>query len=100
MAGVAVEDALELWACSLREVKRRIRPLFTQLKPDIGPFRDEEITLGGDLAVQRHSFTLTTTPRAGGPSSTTNGSGLHVWRRTPDGRWQIVKDIWTTPPAS
>jgi SRSO17 transposase len=30
VAGVAVEDALELWACSLREVKRRIRPLFTQ----------------------------------------------------------------------
>ena len=30
MAGIAVEDALELWACSLREVKRRIRPLFTQ----------------------------------------------------------------------
>src|SRR3954454_18146687 len=30
MAGVAIEDALELWACSLREVKRRIRPLFTQ----------------------------------------------------------------------
>jgi SRSO17 transposase len=30
VAGIAVEDALELWACSLREVKRRIRPLFTQ----------------------------------------------------------------------
>ena len=30
MAGVAVEDVLELWACSLREVKRRIRPLFSQ----------------------------------------------------------------------
>ena len=30
MAGVAVEDALDLWACSLREVKRRIRPLFSQ----------------------------------------------------------------------
>jgi SRSO17 transposase len=30
VAGVAVEDALELWAASLREVKRRIRPLFTQ----------------------------------------------------------------------
>jgi SRSO17 transposase len=30
VAGVAVEDALELWAGSLREVKRRIRPLFTQ----------------------------------------------------------------------
>src|SRR4051794_229965 len=32
MAGVAVEDALELWASSLREVKRRIRPLFTQAR--------------------------------------------------------------------
>ena len=30
MAGVAIEDALELWAVSLREVKGRIRPLFTQ----------------------------------------------------------------------
>ncbi len=30
MAGVAVEDALELWASALREVKRRIRPLFSQ----------------------------------------------------------------------
>ena len=30
MAGVAVEDTLELWASSLREVKRRLRPLFTQ----------------------------------------------------------------------
>jgi hypothetical protein len=30
MAGVAVEVALELWASSLREVKRRLRPLLTQ----------------------------------------------------------------------
>src|SRR3954466_9385005 len=30
VAGVAIEDALELWAVSLREVKRRMRPLFTQ----------------------------------------------------------------------
>src|SRR6187397_1143630 len=30
MVGIGVEVALELWACSLREVKRRIRPLFSQ----------------------------------------------------------------------
>src|ERR687883_447164 len=29
-AGVAAEDALELWAASLRDVKRRIRPRFTR----------------------------------------------------------------------
>src|SRR3954469_17691217 len=30
MVGMAIEDALELWASSLREVKERLRPLFTQ----------------------------------------------------------------------
>ena len=30
MSGVSIEETLELWAASLREVKARIRPLFTQ----------------------------------------------------------------------
>jgi hypothetical protein len=28
--GASIEDTLALWASSLREAKRRIRPLFTQ----------------------------------------------------------------------
>ena len=76
------------------------RPLFTQVMPEIGPFTNEEITLRGDIAIQRHSYRLSTTPRAGGPVTTVTGSGLHIWKRAPDGRWQIVKDIWTSPPTS
>ena len=30
MAGASIEATLELWALSLRDVKARIRPLFTQ----------------------------------------------------------------------
>src|ERR687885_2727199 len=30
MSGASLEQTLELWAASLREVKRRMRPLFTQ----------------------------------------------------------------------
>jgi SRSO17 transposase len=30
MAGASIETRLELWASSLRDVKARIRPLFTQ----------------------------------------------------------------------
>ena len=82
------------------EARASFRPLFTLVKPDIGPFTNEEITLSGDIAIQRHSYRLSTTPNAGGPVTTVNGSGLHVWRRTPGGRWQIVKDIWTLPPTS
>lgn len=82
------------------EAHASFRPLFTQVKAEISPFTNEEITVSGDIAVQRHSFTLSTTPRSGGPTSTSMGSGLHIWKRAPDGRWQIVKDIWTNPPAS
>lgn len=30
MSGATIEATLELWASSLRDVKERIRPLFTQ----------------------------------------------------------------------
>jgi SRSO17 transposase len=32
MSGASIETTLELWASSLREVKRRTRPLFTQAR--------------------------------------------------------------------
>jgi SRSO17 transposase len=32
MAGASIETTLELWASSLRDVKARIRPLFTQAR--------------------------------------------------------------------
>lgn len=82
-----------------REAREFFRPLFTQVKPDFGPFTNEEITVSGDIAIQRHSYQLSTTPKSGGPVTTVIGSGLHVWRRTSDGRWQIIKDIWTNPRA-
>lgn len=82
------------------EARESFRPLFTQVKPEFAPFSNEEITVSGDIGIQRHSFQLTTTPRSGGPATTMTGSGLHIWKRMPDGRWQIVKDIWTSPAAS
>ena len=83
-----------------QDARESFRPLFTDVRPDIGPFTNEEITLRGDIAIQRHSYRLSTTPKAGGPTRTVNGNGLHVWQRTAYGRWQIVKDIWTLPPTS
>ena len=79
------------------EAREYFRPLFTQVTPDFAPFTNEELTFMGDVAIQRHSYQLSTTPKSGGAVKTITGSGLHVWKRTPDGRWQIVKDIWTNP---
>jgi ketosteroid isomerase-like protein len=96
---------LEVFAPGARPVRgadarASFRPLFTQARAEIGPFTEQEITIRGDVAIQRHSYRLTTTPVPGGQATTVAGSGLHVWKRAPDGRWQIVKDIWTVPPTS
>ena len=79
------------------QAREYFRPLFTQVTPNFAPFTNEELTLMGDVAIQRHSYQLSTTPKSGGAAKTITGSGLHIWKRTPDGRWQIVKDIWTNP---
>jgi hypothetical protein len=39
MSGASIETTLELWASSLRDVKRRMRPLFTQAR--VGPLGGE-----------------------------------------------------------
>src|SRR5687768_10998679 len=41
-----------------QEARESFRPLFTQVKPEISPFTNEEITLRGDIAIQRHSYRL------------------------------------------
>src|SRR3954447_23583074 len=68
MAGVAIEDALELWAVSLREVKRRIRPLFSQERVAVsaGQFLD------GLLGPER---------RKTGWMRAEGGGGPGAWRR-------------------
>ncbi len=49
IGGASVEDTLELWASSLRDVKVRIRPLFTQdrVAASAGDFLDT--LLGNEL---------------------------------------------------
>src|SRR5258705_10305207 len=55
MVGASIETTLELWASSLRDVKARIRPLFTQERVAAwaGLFLD------GVLARSHHAATMT-----------------------------------------
>ncbi len=61
-----------------------------------------DATVAGDWAIQRYSYVLTLTPKAGGQPTEEHGKGVHVYRRQPDGRWLITQDIWNSdapPPA-
>lgn len=61
-----------------------------------------EVMFAGDWAFQRVSFELTLTPEGGGEPVEDRGTGVHIYRRQPDGSWKIHWDIWNSdrpPPA-
>jgi SRSO17 transposase len=63
MAGASIETTLELWASSLREVKRRMRPLFKQDRV----VRSAEHFLDGLLGEERRKTGWMRAEAAGDP---------------------------------
>src|SRR3954454_24411559 len=88
MAGVAIEDALELWAVSLREVKRRIRPLFTQerVAASAGLFLD------GRLGPERRKAGWVRAEAAGAPGPWRQQAILGRGRWEADALRDLVRD--------
>jgi uncharacterized protein (TIGR02246 family) len=52
----------------------------------------EETVVSGDLAYQRGTFIVNTTPKAGGEPTRMTGNFLRIYRRQPDGAWFMVRD--------
>jgi ketosteroid isomerase-like protein len=61
-----------------------------------------ETVIDGDLAYQRGTFAVVATPKSGGPSRTTHGNFLRIYRREPDGSWWMTRDMFNVdpPPAA
>jgi uncharacterized protein (TIGR02246 family) len=64
--------------------------------------KTEDVTIGGDLAVETGTYEETAVPK-GGKEFKDKGKYLVVWKRQADGSWKIVKDIFNSdnpPPKS
>jgi SRSO17 transposase len=88
MAGVAVEDALELWAASLRDVKERIRPLFTQARVAVSA----GLFLDGLLGSERRKTGWMRAEAAGDPGPWRQQAVLGRGRWEADGLRDLVRD--------
>ena len=88
MAGVAIEDALELWAVSLREVKRRIRPLFTQERVAVSA----GLFLDGLLGPERRKTGWMRAEAAGDPGPWRQQAILGRGRWEADALRDVVRD--------
>lgn len=56
-----------------------------------------ETVVEGNLAYQRGTFNVTSSPKSGsGASRTTHGNFLRIYRRQRDGSWWLVRDMFSS----
>lgn len=60
----------------------------------------EEIVTVGDLAYTRARDSLSVTPRAGGEVMRLAGHRITIYRKQPDGRWLLARDVHTLSPVA
>jgi uncharacterized protein (TIGR02246 family) len=58
---------------------------------------DAVVAVGGDLAYTR-SRSVYTVPGANGAIETIYGKGVAIWRKSANGDWRCVVDIWNDAP--
>jgi len=56
----------------------------------------EELIGAGDCILDRLSYTIALTPRAGGPAIQDSGSCFWVWQRDSGGAWKLARAIWNS----
>ena len=72
-----------------------IEPHFSQFTEKISA-QVAEVEVVGDWAFLRATYTVTLTPKAGGEPSEDSGKWLQIYKRQPDGSWQIAREIWNS----
>lgn len=69
------------------ELAQRLAGLFSRYDTHIVSVIDEAYA-SGDMAFDRGHYTVSFTPKEGGPMLTTKGRYLEIWKRT-DGVWRV-----------
>ena len=63
-------------------------------------FEYDELSVAGDWATGRFSYSFSVTPTARGPTTTEIGKGMAWLRRTLAGSWQFTHMIWNLNQAA
>ena len=76
-----------------------MKPAFDMMNLDIIIDSLDEIKVYGDIGLTRCTYTLKMTPKTGGETITaiSNGRGLAICLRQPDGSWKFAYDSSNSP---
>ena len=74
---------------------------FEQFSTNVAVYGDTEIQISGAMAFARGTYTLSLTPKEGGPKTTFDGKWLDILKRQTDGSWKIYIDMvnYNAPPV-
>lgn len=75
------------------QILARMKPLFDQFIIKI-PITIKEVRVAGDWAFSRGTYTLSTTPKAGGETTKVSGKYLTIFEKQADGSWKIARDCF------
>ena len=59
----------------------------------------EEVVVVGEIAYTRARDTLSVSPIAGGEATQLAGHHITIWRKQPEGRWLLARDVHTLAPV-
>ena len=57
-------------------------------------------TVSGDWAFERYTYKSTDTDKKTGAVSTDVGKGINIFRRSPDGKWRVAVDGWSSDKSA
>ena len=97
MSGASIEQTLELWAASLREVKARMRPLFTQVFTQERVAASAGLFLDGLLGEERRKTGWMRAEAAGDPGPWRQQAILGRGRWDADALRDIVRAYGSRP---
>jgi ketosteroid isomerase-like protein len=72
--------------------------LLTQFRTTSLSVKDREVWLEGEWATEVAAFEWTLTPTAGGAQVVDRGHYQQLWRREPDGRYMLFRELWNSAP--
>jgi uncharacterized protein (TIGR02246 family) len=83
------------------KIRSFFEPSFEQFSVDVAVYGNTEIQISGDIAFSRGTYTLSLTPKEGGPTTHFDGKWLDIDKRQTDGSWKIYIDMvnYNGPPV-
>ena len=82
-------------------IRKFFEPSFELFSVNVAVYGDTEIQISGDMAFSRGTYTLSLTPKEGGPKTTFDGKWLDILKRQIYGSWKIYIDMinYNGPPV-